>query len=74
MLAECDVVHDEGEAFAQRLKAEGAEISVDEYSGVPHGFLLQVGGLCISFIVLYCCHKLLTMAACCRPALRPRLV
>lgn len=38
MSAELDVLHDEGEAFAQRLKASGVPVEIVEYAGQVHGF------------------------------------
>ena len=36
--AECDVLRDEGEAYARRLEAEGARTVLRRYRGLPHGF------------------------------------
>jgi len=40
LLAECDPVHDEGAAFARKLRASGVEVEVIEYSGMFHPFIL----------------------------------
>jgi len=39
LLASCDVLRDEGVAYARALKSAGIETVVDEVSGVPHVFL-----------------------------------
>lgn len=38
LLAECDVLHDEGRAYAERLRTAGSDVTVDEVPGVIHGF------------------------------------
>jgi acetyl esterase len=38
VLAECDVLHDEGLAYAEKLKADGVPVEVDEVPGFLHGF------------------------------------
>lgn len=38
LLAGCDVLHDEGLAYAEKLRAEGTEVTVDDVPGVLHGF------------------------------------
>lgn len=38
-LAECDVLRDEGHAYAQRLKRAGCLTACSEYPGVIHGFV-----------------------------------
>jgi acetyl esterase len=36
--AGCDVLRDEGEAYANRLQAEGVATTLRRYAGLPHGF------------------------------------
>ena len=38
LTAQCDVLHDEGEAYAQRLRAAGAEVDYRDCEGMIHGF------------------------------------
>ncbi|HEY7485134.1 MAG TPA: alpha/beta hydrolase [Streptosporangiaceae bacterium] len=38
--AECDVLRDEGEAYAERLAAAGAEVALRRYDGVVHAFFV----------------------------------
>lgn len=47
LLAECDVLHDEGLAYAEKLRAEGTTVTVDEVAGVIHGFF-SFQGLALS--------------------------
>lgn len=39
VLAECDVLHDEGQAYAEKLEAAGVPVRVRRYAGVTHGFI-----------------------------------
>lgn len=39
VLAECDLLRDEGRMYAQRLAEAGVEVAVREYDGMLHGFL-----------------------------------
>lgn len=41
VLAECDPVHDEGAAFAQRLSESGTPVEVLEYKGMFHPLILS---------------------------------
>ncbi|HEX7291927.1 MAG TPA: alpha/beta hydrolase [Conexibacter sp.] len=43
VLAECDVLHDEGERYAQRLQEAGSAVEVRRYEGMLHGFLAVAG-------------------------------
>ena len=38
MVAECDPLHDEGHAYAERLRAHGVHVTFVEYPGMIHGF------------------------------------
>jgi acetyl esterase len=38
VVCEYDPLHDEGVAFARRLRAEGVEVQLSEYRGMIHGF------------------------------------
>jgi acetyl esterase len=43
VLAECDPLHDEGAAYAQRLEQAGVEVALREYAGQLHPFVLLAG-------------------------------
>ncbi len=43
VLAEVDVLRDDGLAFAECLLAEGVPVTVSRYPGVFHGFFTEVG-------------------------------
>jgi acetyl esterase len=43
LLASCDVLRDEGHAYANKLQSEGVEVLVDEVPGVIHGFFSLQG-------------------------------
>jgi len=38
IVAECDPLHDEGEAYGERLRAEGGTVTFVRYPGMIHGF------------------------------------
>lgn len=42
-LAQCDVLRDEGVAYAERLAASGADVTLDEVPGTVHGFVSLLG-------------------------------
>jgi acetyl esterase/lipase len=39
VVAECDVLHDEGELYAERLRQDGVSVSLVRYEGMLHGFI-----------------------------------
>lgn len=41
--AEADVLRDDGEAFVDRLRADGVDATLTRYPGVFHGFFTEVG-------------------------------
>ncbi|MBL8939668.1 MAG: alpha/beta hydrolase [Archangium sp.] len=43
LLAECDVLHDEGLAYAEKLRDAGTSVTIEEVSGVIHGFFSMQG-------------------------------
>ena len=43
VVAECDVLHDEGVAYAERLQAAGVDTTLDEVPGTIHGFMTLLG-------------------------------
>ena len=43
LTAECDPLRDQGEAFAQRLKAAGVPATVTRYAGMFHPFFSLAG-------------------------------
>ena len=45
LTAEHDVLRDEGEAYAERLRAAGADVSHRRFAGQMHGFFGQIGVL-----------------------------
>ncbi len=50
VLAECDIVHDEGEMYAQKLLDAGNTVHMKDYKGACHGHMMMavdasIGGL-----------------------------
>lgn len=45
VLGECDVLHDEGIAYVERLRESGVEVELHEAAGMPHVFFTIHGGL-----------------------------
>jgi acetyl esterase len=43
VLADCDVLRDEGRAYADKLLAAGVAVEVDELAGFVHGFFFLLG-------------------------------
>jgi len=43
LTAECDPLRDEGNAYAERLRAAGVPVGAKVYPGVPHGFFGMAG-------------------------------
>jgi acetyl esterase len=42
-VAQCDVLRDEGVAYAERLSAEGADVVLDDVPGTLHGYVSMLG-------------------------------
>lgn len=42
-LARCDVLHDEGVAYAQAIREAGGEAELDVTPGVPHAYISMLG-------------------------------
>jgi len=43
VLAECDPLHDQGVAYAERLRADGVPVELREYPGMIHAFFSFIG-------------------------------
>lgn len=42
-VVQCDVLHDEGVAYAERLSTAGVDVTIEEVPGTLHGFVLLLG-------------------------------
>ena len=42
VIAECDVLHDDGESYAEALRQAGVAVEYREYPGMIHGFFGMV--------------------------------
>jgi acetyl esterase len=40
LLAECDPLHDEGRAYAEKMRAAGVAVTLVDWPGVIHDFVL----------------------------------
>lgn len=52
VLAQYDVLHDEGLAYAERLRAEGVPVELHEHAGMLHGFVATAGAIDLAFPAL----------------------
>lgn len=43
IVAQCDILRDQGVAYAERLRDSGIDVTVDEVPGVLHGFMSFLG-------------------------------
>lgn len=43
LTAEVDPLRDDAEAYAERLRRDGVEVTLTRYAGVFHGFFTEVG-------------------------------
>lgn len=43
VVAECDVLRDEGVAYAERLRSSGVDVTLEEVPGALHGFMSLLG-------------------------------
>jgi acetyl esterase len=45
LVAGCDLAHDEGVEYAERLRAAGVDVTLLDYDGMHHGFFTMTGAL-----------------------------
>ena len=52
VVAQYDVLHDEGVAYAERLRAAGVPVELREHEGMLHGFMAMAGVIDAGFPAL----------------------
>lgn len=57
--ADVDILRDDGEEYARKLRGEGVEVRIKRYMGVPHPFVMMDDGLEEAReYILDCCDSL----------------